>query len=57
MVVALVWEEKEQYGTSWVDISEQFEYDYFGAKLLYSYTNCKIADYADEELERSDKLF
>ena len=38
-------------------ISEKFEYDYFGTKLIYSYTNCKIEDYANKELERSEKLF
>lgn len=39
------------------DIPDQFEYNYFGTKLKFSYTNSTIANYTDEELERSEKLF
>lgn len=39
------------------DMKERFEYDYFGTKLLYSYTNYKTEDYTNEELERSENIF
>lgn len=34
-----------------------FEYDYFGTVLNYSYTNCRVEDYPEEALERSEKIF
>lgn len=39
------------------DTSEHFEYDYFGTKLHYSYTNYRTGDYPDKELDKSSKLF
>ncbi|WP_342514436.1 Rpn family recombination-promoting nuclease/putative transposase [Sporosarcina sp. FSL K6-1522] len=35
----------------------EFCYSYFGSKLHYAYTNCKLTDYDYAELEQSDKLF
>lgn len=31
---------------------DRFEYDYFGTKLNYSYTNCSIQDYSDQSARR-----
>ncbi len=35
----------------------QFHYSFFCTELQYAYTNCKLNDYANGELEKSDKLF
>lgn len=35
----------------------QFHYSYFGTELQYGYTSCKLVDYDNGELVKSDKLF
>lgn len=35
----------------------QFEYDYFGTKLMYTYNNYRTEDYSNEALEHSKNIF